>query len=214
MKLSSVVLVVGFALATCGIALYGGRAFGHDTNLWSVGLTTCACVIMWAGQSVKDLGDKVLRLPKLTVPRFRDMTFLHVTLISLAIWAILSWTLVPAIVKPEWKEEMPWAVFFMGIIISPCFAFALAICGPNAAPTQPQSVIYLSDLKDYERETIRAICAADPRGLGTYSVGTLYQAWCKWSRYHQSNVWLYGTETNVRSFIMWAKTRPIDPLFS
>lgn len=215
MKLSSLLYYIGYFIALVGPSVLGIFIGSRPYLIWAAALIVTSGLIVWLSMIVKDLGDQMLSLPKITVPKWHDMEYLHTFLWLAAFWGLIAWGIPTYLVVPEYVDVLQWGIGLTGLICVPFLALGIAhLERRNRSFIPLQSPVYLTDLRDYERETIDAICAADPHGLGHYPINILYQAWRMWSKQAYCAGWITGSDTHVAAFIKWAKTKPIDTILS
>ncbi len=134
-RLSSLIAYVSYLLALIGGVCIGLYASGiSDSVTAGTVLIVLAMLGGCAADQVAAFGDQTL-----TVPKLRDMVFLHMCLLSFGIWGVVSWLVPLVIVRAEWIEGMQWLFFIIGLITVPPIVFLAAL------GARPQPHDYLKD---------------------------------------------------------------------
>ncbi len=151
----------------------------------------------------------------MTLPSFRSMYLVKGTLLVIGVWALIMWVLTMTITKepiPMSADWVEWQVIrvklcFGGLIFAPLFGYVYALLMRQDATIRAS--ITDDQLPDYERETLAAIRAANP-WVERMSTKVLKDAWEAWSVQTAGGRWRSTNPDNIRAFLSWAFTRPID----
>ncbi len=140
----------------------------------------------------------------MTLPSFRSMYLVKGTLTALAVWFVIGlWLNSHGPVASRF--DALFYVIGLFFVVNAGMTYALA----KEADVRQRSLITDDQLKDYERETLRLIRAANP-WCERMPTNVLYDAWYDWSTEVCHSAWLKPTPDRIRSFLSWAFTRPID----